>query len=189
MRLNQDIYNEFKKHPEKVSVLADVAFDIELVQNDRIDVDYILNLLRKISTEKEKRAIGVDTLIKILRKSTDPVLVSKRELLELFITSVLPTLPSNASVDNELSKFIDEKRRVELEKMSKEYRIHYDELYKLVIRYDYSRQIDNTDIKQLITKDVKDEYKKNHPDLMYIMITNQLMDEIKNRILDKIYVI
>lgn len=179
-----EIYKEFIKHPEKVSVIADVSFDIELVQTDRIDVDYILNLLRKIASEEGKRTISIETLIKILRKSTDPILISKRELLEQFITTVLPTLPNDSSVDNELSKFIEEKRKIELERMSNEYEISYDELNKLVIRYDYFRQIDNSDIKLLITKEVKENYKKKHPELMFIMITNQLMDEIKNKILN-----
>ena len=179
-----EIYNEFKKHPEKVSVVADVSFDIELVQTDKIDVDYILNLLRKIATEGEGKQVSIETLIKILRKSTDPVLVSKRELLELFITTVLPTLSKDSSVDNELSKFIEEKRKVELDKMSEEFGIPFEDLKKLVVRYDYFMQIDNSDIKQLITKNVKDKYKEKHPELLFIMITNQLMDEIKDRIID-----
>lgn len=179
-----EIYNEFKKHPEKVSVIADVSFDIELVQTDKIDVDYILNLLRKITSEDGKRTVSIETLVKILRKSADPVLVSKRELLELFITTVLPTLSKDASVDNELSKFIEEKRKADLDEMSKELAIPYDELNKIVIRYDYFRQIDNSDIKQLITKDVKEKYKEKHPELLFIEIVNQLMAEIKDRIIN-----
>lgn len=179
-----EIYNEFKKHPEKVSVIADVSFDIELVQTDKIDVDYILNLLRKITSEDGKRTVSIETLVKILRKSADPVLVSKRELLELFITTVLPTLSKDVSVDNELSKFIEEKRKADLDEMSKELAIPYDELNKIVIRYDYFRQIDNSDIKQLITKDVKEKYKEKHPELLFIEIVNQLMAEIKDRIIN-----
>lgn len=179
-----EFYNEFKKHPEKTSVIADVSFDIELVQTDKIDVDYILNLLRKIATDDKEKAISIETLLKILKKSTDPILVSKRELLELFITTVLPTLQKDTSVDNELAKFIEEKRKVELDKLSKEFAIPYDELNRLVVRYDYFREIDNSDIKQLITKDVKEKYKEKHPELLSIMITNQLMDEIKNRVID-----
>lgn len=179
-----EIYNEFKKHPEKVSVIADVSFDIELVQTDKIDVDYILNLLRKITSEDGKRTVSIETLVKILRKSADPVLVSKRELLELFITTVLPTLSKDTSVDNELSKFIEEKRKADLDEMSKELAIPYDELNKIVIRYDYFRQIDNSDIKQLITKDVKEKYKEKHPELLFIEIVNQLMAEIKDRIIN-----
>lgn len=179
-----EIYNEFKKCPEKVSVIADVSFDIELVQTDKIDVDYILNLLRKIATEDSKRTVNIEALLKILRKSTDQILISKRELLEQFITTVLPTISKDASVDNELANFIEEKRKIELDEMSKKFGIQYDELNKLVIRYDYFGQIDNSDIKQLITKDVKEKYKKIHPELMFIMITNQLMGEIKNKIID-----
>lgn len=178
------IYNEFKKHPEKISVIADVYFDIELVQTDKIDVDYILNLLRKIANEDGSRTISIETLIKILRKSSDPILVSKRELLEIFITTVLPTLQKDASVDDELSKFIEKQRKKKLDNMSEEYSIPYEELNKIIIRYDYFGEIDNSDIKQLITKEVKEKYKKNHSNLLYIKITNILMNEIKDKIID-----
>ena len=180
-----ELYNEFKKHPEKVSVVADVTFDIELVQTDKVDVDYILNLLRKIALEgNDKKQLNIETLLKILRKSTDPVLVSKRELLELFISTVFPTMEEGASIDNELAKFVEEKRKVELDKVSKEFNIPVDDLNKLLIRYDYFMVIDNADVKQLITADVKNKYKEQHPDMMFITITNTLMDAIKERIIE-----
>ena len=154
------IYNEFKKHPEKISVIADVYFAIELVQTDKIDVDYILNLLRKIANEDGSRTISIETLIKILRKSSDPILVSKRELLEIFITTVLPTLQKDASVDDELSKFIEKQRKKKLDNMSEDYSIPYEELNKIIIRYDYFGEIDNSDIKQLIKKRLRKSIKK-----------------------------
>lgn len=143
-----------------------------------------MNLLRKIANEDGSRTISIETLIKILRKSSDPILVSKRELLEIFITTILPTLQKDASVDDELSKFIEKQRKKKLDNMSEEYSIPYEELNKIIIRYDYFGEIDNSDIKQLITKEVKEKYKKNHSNLLYIKITNILMNEIKDKIID-----
>lgn len=180
-----EIYNEFKKHPDKVSVVADVSFDIELVQTDKVDVDYILNLLRKMTTsDSERRKVDIKILLKILRKSTDPILVSKRELLESFIESVFPTLSDDTSIDEELAKYIENKRKIELEQLSKEVGISYEELNKLLIRYDYFNSIDNNDIKLLISKDVKDKHKSLNPNMMYIEITNKLINEIKIRIIE-----
>ena len=83
------IYDEFKKHPEKVSVVGEVEFSIELVQTDKVDVDYILQLLRKAGEKAPgSRDADVNTIIKLLRKSNDPNLVSKRELLEIFISTI-----------------------------------------------------------------------------------------------------
>ena len=142
-----EIYNEFKKHPDKVSVVAEVEFDIELVQTDRVDVDYILNLLRKAGEGNPgSKVIDVNTIIKILRRSTDPVLMSKRELLEAFIINVFPTLPEGASIDEELANYIEEQREVEIRKQSEETEIAMEELRKLLARYDYFQTIDNADI-------------------------------------------
>lgn len=178
------IYNEFRKHPEKVSVIADVSFDIELVQTDRVNVDYILNLLRKMTNGKGKQKNDVTMLLKILRKSTDPILVSKRELLENFIQNVFPTLQDDASVDEELSEFFEKMRHSELEKISSDTGISYYELNNLIMRYNYFNALDNNDIMQLITKDVKDKYKQKYPNMLYIHITNKLMDDLKTRIID-----
>ena len=180
-----DIYNEFKKHPEKVSVIGEVTFDIELVQTDRVDVDYILNLLRKVAEGGEgPKAVEISTLIKILKRSTDPILVSKRELLELFITTVFPTLPEGASVDEELAKFIEKQRKESLMNFSKEFELVYEELNKLLVRYDYFMTIDYSDIKAILNKKAKERFKEKHPELNTIKATNELMELIKNYIIE-----
>lgn len=178
-----EIYNEFKKHPEKVSVIGEVTFDIELVQTDKVDVDYILNLLRKLGTAGGTK-VDISAIINILRRSTDPILVSKRELLESFITNVFPTLTEGASVDDELAKYIEEKRKEALTTVSDDLLISYEALEKLLNRYDYFMTIDYTDIKSLLNKRVKERYREKHPDLNPIKATNELMEEIKNYIIE-----
>ena len=175
-----EIYNDFKKHPEKVSAVAEVEFDIELVQTDKVDVDYILNLLRKAGDNSPgSKEIDVTTIVKILRRSTDPILVSKRELLEQFIVNVFPTLPEGASIDEELANYIENQREQEINKMSNETEIAIDELRKLLSRYDYFQTIDNVDIKKLLNKRVKERFKQKHPDYNIIKTNNELMRIIK----------
>ncbi len=177
------IYNEFKTHPEKVSVIGDVTFDIELVQTDRIDVDYILALLSKVGSSQTKE-IELSTIISILRKSVDPILVSKRELLEQFIENVFPKLSEGASIYDELANFIDEKRKEEVRRFSEEFDITYDELHKLLVRFDYFMTIDYSDISSLITTKAKKKYVEKHPNKSYLGAKNELMEIIKNFILD-----
>jgi len=176
-----DMYNEMKGRPQKTSVINEVSFDIELVQTDRIDVDYILSLLRKIGDAKAgSLQITIDSIVGILRKSTDPVLISKRELLEEFITNVFPTLGDGVSIDDELAKFIDEKRKDELLKASSMYEISYDDFVKLVNKYDYFLNIDYSDIKAVLSKKAKEKYRKKHDLSSNIAATNALLEEIKN---------
>lgn len=173
------VYNDFRRHPEKVSVVGEVSFDIELVQTDRVDVDYILNLLRKLGDGSDKKSVEIETIIKILRKSTDPVLVSKRELLELFITTVFPTLPEGASVDDELAQFLEERRRESLKSFASEWELDLDELTKLLNRYEYFMTIDYADIKALLNKKAKQRYKERHPNTSFIKANLELMDLVK----------
>ena len=175
-----EIYNEFKKHPEKVSVVGEVEFDIELVQTDRVDVDYILQLLRKAGEGTPgARTVDAQTILKILRRSTDPVLMSKRELLELFISTIFPTMPEGASVDEEFAKFIEEQREEEIRKQHEETEIAMEDLRKLIARFDYFKEVDNADIKTLLSKRVKNRFRERHPDYNVIKANNELMKMLK----------
>ena len=142
-------------------------------------MDYILNLLRKLGDGSDKKSVEIETIIKILRKSTDPVLVSKRELLELFITTVFPTLPEGASVDDELAKFLEERRRESLKSFASEWELDLDELTKLLNRYEYFMTIDYADIKALLNKKAKQRYKERHPNTSFIKANLELMDLVK----------
>ncbi|QJU61048.1 type I restriction endonuclease subunit R, EcoR124 family [Spiroplasma citri] len=62
---NENEYNEFKSRylslsdeknkKEKLSVLADVDFELELIYSNKINVHYILELLKKIDLNNIKR--------------------------------------------------------------------------------------------------------------------------------------
>lgn len=180
-----DLYNCFKKQPNKTSVIAEVDFDIELVQTDRIDVDYILKLLRSLGdSEPGKKKMDIESILKILRKSTDPVLVSKRELLEQFITNVFPTLEEGDSVDDKLAEFIENQKKEKLQSFADETDLAYDELNALLNKYLYFNRIDNIDIKNILTKRAKERYKKKHNLATNLAATNKLMEEIQACIME-----
>jgi len=180
-----EIYNYFKKQPNKVSVIGEVDFDIELVQTDRIDVDYILKLLRSMGDTKPGHgAAEIEGVLKILRKSTDPVLVSKRELLEQFITTVFPTLNQGESVDEALADFIEKKKQAEIQEKSDELDIAYDELNKLLNKFNYFNSIDHSDVKAILSQKAKERYKMQHNLPSKLAATNKMMDEIEQWVAD-----
>lgn len=98
-----DLFDKVKTNnlKEKVSILNDVDFELELIHRDEINVAYILRLLAKLKEStgeeniKQKKAI-VDLL------SGETTLRSKRELIEKFIEENLPHI---ADVDNIPSEF------------------------------------------------------------------------------------
>ena len=81
-----DLYDKVRgeKAKEKVSILDDLDFEIELISRDKINVSYIINLLRNMADKppaeqaKARKAIS-DAL------DTEAQLRSKKELIEQFI--------------------------------------------------------------------------------------------------------
>ena len=51
------IYRDIRPDQQKTSILSDVSFDIELLRNDKINVHYILELIKNAVSEpsREKR--------------------------------------------------------------------------------------------------------------------------------------
>ena len=107
-----DLYAEFRKDttPERESIVDDVVFEIELIKQVEINVDYILMLVQKYRAE---HGDGDDKEIRAeIRRAVDasPSLRNKRDLIEDFVDSVSPT----GNVDDEWQAFIAARREAEL---------------------------------------------------------------------------
>lgn len=106
-----DIHDKIKTHvqKEKVSVLEDVDFELELIHRDEINVAYILKLLGKLleskkdEQEKQRKAI-IDLL------GGEVQLRSKRELIEKFINENLPEIKDVETIPEAFESFWDAER-------------------------------------------------------------------------------
>ncbi|GAA4486473.1 type I restriction endonuclease subunit R [Microbacterium panaciterrae] len=108
-----DLYAEFRKDrdADKESINDDVVFEIELIKQVEINVDYILMLVEKYRAsfgdgeDKEIRA-------QITRAvDSSPTLRSKRDLVEDFVDSV----SMDGAVDEQWQQFVAAKREAELD--------------------------------------------------------------------------
>ena len=108
-----DLYAEFRRETdaEKESIDDDVVFEIELIKQVEINVDYILMLVQKHrdatggGDDKEIRA----TITRAVEAS--PSLRNKKDLIEAFVDS----LSADGEVDAEWRAFVAERRTAELE--------------------------------------------------------------------------
>jgi type I restriction enzyme R subunit len=124
---------------EKVSVLADVDFEIELLARDKVDVDYILNLLSNIDFENEKRREkDIDRIRKILDQSDTKDLHSKIELLRKFIETVLPTLTKEDVIEEEYNEFLDKEIDEKICYVSQETDVEPMKIKEFMAEYQYS---------------------------------------------------
>lgn len=110
-----NLYVEFRaaSASEKESINDDVTFEIELIKQVEINVDYILLLveqyLKKKGTgdDKEIRAT-IDRAI-----NSSPSLRNKKDLIEQFVAAV----NTQARMDEQWQAFVSEKRQAELERL------------------------------------------------------------------------
>ncbi|MBI0397978.1 type I restriction endonuclease subunit R [Cyclobacterium marinum] len=131
-----DLYDKAKSHnqKEKVSILEDIDFELELIHRDEINVAYILKLLAKLKDatpeehEKQKKA-----LIEIV--AGDAKLRSKRELIEKFIQENLPHISDSDDLPEEFESYWNEERKEALKKLSKEESLDNEKLEEVIGKY------------------------------------------------------
>ena len=127
-----ECYAEFKgeREAEKETINDDVVFEIELIKQAEINVDYILMLVEKY---REKRGDGEDKEIRAqITRAVDasPSLRNKRDLVEAFVDSV----STDGEIEEEWRKFIVGKKEVELQNIIKEENLRPEEATNFVER-------------------------------------------------------
>ncbi len=131
-----DLYDKARSHnqKEKVSILQDIDFELELIHRDEINVAYILRLLANLKDatqeqqEEQKKAI-MDLI------ASDTTMRSKRELIEAFIQENLPLINDSENIPEEFENYWNKERLLALEKLSKEENLDSDKLQEVIGNY------------------------------------------------------
>ncbi|UKJ07923.1 type I restriction endonuclease subunit R [Solitalea lacus] len=103
-----DLYDKVKNEnaKEKVSILEDVDFELELIHRDEINVAYILQLLAKLKdSSPEEQTKQRKAIIDIL--SGEVQLRSKKELIEKFILENIPHIEDAEDIPQFFDDFWD----------------------------------------------------------------------------------
>ena len=120
-----DLYAEFRSvsEAEKESINDDVVFEIELIKQVEINVDYILMLvekyLKKKGTDEDKEIR--ETIGRAVDAS--PTLRNKKDLIEKFVDSV----SGSARVDAEWADFVAARKAAELDRVIANERLNAEE--------------------------------------------------------------
>ncbi len=134
-----ELYRKLSNDKEKSSILNDVTFSLELIQTDKINVSYILNLIRNVdlADEEQKKKDIADIQSKLVN-ITDDELFLKADLIKSFLTSILPTLKEDDSIDEALDNHMNAERQKEIEKFATENNIDFETLETIINEYEYS---------------------------------------------------
>ena len=143
-----DLYEEIKKtrNTDKESINDDIIFEIELIKQVEINIDYILMKVAKYyNSNKKDKEILVD-----IKKAIDSSieLRSKKELIEGFIDRV----NSSKNITDDFKKFVKEEKEKDLEKVIEDEKLKPEETKKFIDNSlrDGTLKTSGTDIDKLL---------------------------------------
>ncbi|MCK5294624.1 MAG: type I restriction endonuclease subunit R, partial [Arcobacteraceae bacterium] len=135
----EDIGGNSGNGVEKVSILEDVDFELELIHKDEINVIYILKLLAQYKNanekEKQKQRENINNII-----NGNASLRSKRELIEKFINENLMQIKDDSNIDDEFEKFWDIEKIDAFKKLCEDENLNNDEVKKVIDTYIYDER-------------------------------------------------
>lgn len=125
-----DIYASIRQQVEREAINDDVVFEIELIKQVEITVDYILLLVQKY---RDERGDGDDREIRAeITRAIDasPTLRNKKDLIEAFVDRVSVA----GQVDEEWSAFVAARRDAELEQIIRDESLQPDATREFIDR-------------------------------------------------------
>lgn len=131
-----DLHDKVKTNTqkEKVSILEDVDFELELIHRDEINVSYILKLLESLKeTSIEDQAKKKKEIVDII--AGESRLRSKRELIEKFIEKNLPKIDQPDIIPQQFEKFWQEEQIKALDNLVKEENLDKNKTQSLIDTY------------------------------------------------------
>ena len=123
-----NLYNEFrgKNKGDIENVNDDIVFEMELIKQVEINIDYIITLIKKYHEGHLKDKEIVVSIEKAVDSSME--LRNKKDLIEQFLNSLNPS----SDVDKDWHSFVDGKRLEELNGIISEENLDKDETYKFI---------------------------------------------------------
>jgi len=145
------LYRKHKDGKEVVSVLDDVDFCIELMESDRINVAYIMNLIRNIHFEsKAQRDKDIEHIKDELNRSDNMRLHKKIDILRAFLDEVVCGLDGSEDIDAEYNDFEDKKKFAEIQTFAEQEHIDPQILQSEIAEYEFTGIINSGNIRDRI---------------------------------------
>lgn len=143
-----DLYQKYKQkdNGEKESIKDDIVFEMELVKQVEVNIDYILMLVAKYhqSNCEDKEILG--TIDKAIKSSL--ALRSKKELIDGFISKI----NADTNVMDDWGKFVKEQKEIDLKKIINDENLNEKETRKFLDNAFRDGQVktNGTDIEKIL---------------------------------------
>ncbi|PTJ34080.1 type I restriction endonuclease subunit R [Staphylococcus simulans] len=148
-----DIYDKVMRPDKEIgegeSILDNIDFNIEILRNDLINVQYILDLLNQIDlSNTEQQEKDIKEIRKVLDKADDDQLRLKSDLIRTFLDKVVPNLNEGDSIDDAYYNYESKVKVEELEQFSEETDYPLELLKSLVKEFEFSGHLNNNLIEE-----------------------------------------
>lgn len=141
-----DLRDKYRPHHEKTYINDDLVFEMELIKQVEINIDYILTLIAKYHNE---HLDNKEIQLKIEKAITSsPDLRNKKELIEDFVAQLTP----ESDVHGDWPNWVKEEQRKQLEQIIEEEHLNHDETVRFMRRAFQEGQVqeDGTDIVKIL---------------------------------------
>ncbi|MDP1840862.1 MAG: type I restriction endonuclease subunit R [Reyranella sp.] len=149
-----DIYDLTRKASEEgtVSIVNDVDFELELIRQDKINVTYIIQLLKDLkdeearhadtaSVDRDKRVAAILDMI-----SSQTQLRSKRELIEKFIQQNMPQIDSGEDVREDFIEYWEREREAAIASLCQQENLKREKFDELTQHFVFGQAILRDDV-------------------------------------------
>lgn len=167
------LYHKHQKQREVVSVLNDVDFCIELMESNRINVAYIMNLIRNIHFDDPKQKdCDIKHIEEELARADNPLLLRKVELLQAFLDQVVKGLSNADEIDAAYNDFENAQKNKEIQDFATKEDVDPKMLSDVISEYEFSGVINAGYIRDRIETPMTLIKKKS--------LVSRIVDFIKN---------
>ena len=167
------LYRNRQNSREVVSVLNDVDFCIELMESNRINVAYIMNLIRNICFHDPKqRDDDIKHIEEELQRADNPALMRKVELLQAFLDRIVRGLSNADQVDDAFNDFENTEKAKEIQAFAAAEQLDPKMLTEVISEYEFSGVLDSGEIRDQIPQHMSLLKKKS--------LVSRIVEFIKN---------
>lgn len=147
------LYRKHKTGKEVVSVLDDVDFCIELMESNRINVAYIMNLIRNINfASKQTRERDIEHIKTELDRSDNMRLVKKIDILRTFLDQVVSGFDGTEDIDAAYNDFENKQKSEEIEAFAEKEGVDAAMLKGEIAEFEFTGVLNPGEIRDNITE-------------------------------------
>ena len=147
-----DLTKKAAEHDKKTT-LVDIDFNIALIRTDRINVVYILNLLKEINrTDENEKRRSIDLILREIERSDNERLRAKSDVLKRFITDKFFSLSPDDDIVKAYEEYEVMQQEMDIDEFAQETGLEVEVIKQFISDYQFRRVISKEDIRKILAE-------------------------------------